>query len=109
MRSIAAPDNDIQFATVTGIQEVRQRIQERLRYWRGEWFLNSAEGLPYLTDLLGSRLDEGLVHTVIREQVLDVADVTGVSNIEITESNRVFTISLDVATIFGSVNLSQTL
>lgn len=78
-----------------------------MRFFRGEWFLNAEEGVPYLSDLLGDRLDIGLVESVIRNQILAVEDVTGVSNVTVTESHRVFRFGATVSTLFGSMELED--
>ena len=105
MQTLSAPDRDIDFTVVSGLEAVRQGILQRLRFWRGEWFLDATEGVPYLTDLLGDRLDTGLVQSVVRDQVLAVPDVTGVSNLTVTEGDRSFIVGMDVQTTFGSTRL----
>ena len=105
MRTLSAPDRDIRFEIVSELEAVRQRIQQRLRFWRGEWFLDATEGVPYLTDLLGDRLDTGLVESVVRDQILSIEDVESISNLEVVQDERSFRVGVDIQTVFGSISM----
>ena len=105
MRTLSAPDRDIRFEIVSELEAVRQRIQQRLRFWRGEWFLDATEGVPYLTDLLGDRLDTGLVESVVRDQILSIEDVESISNLEVVQDERSFRVGVDIQTVFGSTSM----
>ena len=67
-------NGDLTGGIVTGDDEVIQRIRTRLFRELGEWFLNTASGLPWYQDgkgILGSPLrDKGAVDLFIRKQAL---------------------------------------
>lgn len=107
MQSLSAPDHDIEFAIVTDLEQLRQRIQQHLRFFRGEWFLDTTEGVPYLTDLLGDRLDTSLVESVLYSQILEVDGVVSVSNISVVEVRRTYRFTADVQTIYGDMRMES--
>ena len=109
MTTLSSPDHDINFSLISGEEELRQRIRQHLLFFRGEWFLNASEGVPYLTDLLGERLDTDLVASVIRNQLLEVRGVTGASDMEVEEDGRRFLVRANVSTIYGEMEIGQTI
>ena len=46
------------FSLVSGIDAIRQNIQIRCQFILGEWFLNRLEGIPFFTEILGTRNKE---------------------------------------------------
>lgn len=46
-------DTENGFAAVHGVESVRQRVLQLVRFSRGQWFLNLSAGVPYLTAVLG--------------------------------------------------------
>lgn len=72
-------NGDLTGGIVTGDDEVIQRIRTRLFRELGEWFLNTASGLPWYQDgkgILGSPLrDKGAVDLFIRKQALGTEGV----------------------------------
>ena len=41
---------------VEGAEQVRQQLLIKLKLWRGEWFLDTEFGTPYLQQILGKQL-----------------------------------------------------
>lgn len=37
---------------LTGVDEVRQRVELKLRFFKGEWFLDRSFGVPWFQDIL---------------------------------------------------------
>lgn len=73
-------NGDLTGGIATGDDEVIQRIRTRLFRELGEWFLNTASGLPWYQDgkgILGSPLrDKGAVDLFIRKQALGTEGVS---------------------------------
>ena len=79
---------------------VAQSIRTRLRWWRGEWFLDTARGVPYLEQLLGKGVSLDTIRSVLRREIEQVAGVTRVTSIEITSdrATRYSTIDIEALT-----------
>lgn len=57
-----------------------QRVFVMLRTFEGEWYLNQTTGVPYLTEILGKKVDKSTVDRILQQKILQVegvADVTG--------------------------------
>ena len=106
MRTLGASGGDFNFTVAEGIEAIRLRIVELLRFWRGEWFLDTSRGIPYLPSLLGRRGSLVLLRQVITANIRSVEGVTAVRNVEIdfkSEFRRVF-YRADVDTIYGTID-----
>lgn len=64
-------------------KEILQRLKMRLKFFKDEWFLNSEHGVPYFTDILGTKsIDINIIESILRGQILNVKGVK-----EVTESS----------------------
>lgn len=99
---------------VTGLKAVVQAIRVRLQLWRGEWFLNLAAGMPWLTSedgvtvtdaqaILGEQYDPIKIRSAIRSEILAVANVVDIPELttEFDGESRVLTVRFRVLTRFG--------
>ena len=66
-----------------GLEAVRQRILQRLRFARGEWFLEPEEGVPYFDVIFTEGFDAGLVAQVI---VAELSRIPSVDSIEVVSA-----------------------
>lgn len=76
-------DNKVLFTNgllqyVDGAERVRQQVEFRLNLWRGEWFLDSQFGTPYLQDVLGKQVTLNGALSAIRTEILAVEGVAGI-------------------------------
>lgn len=65
--------------TVTDAHAVGQHVRQRLRTHRGEWFLDTQAGVPWLDQVLGRQYDPTLAEAVIKAEIAATAGVTGIS------------------------------
>lgn len=65
----------------TGREAITQHVEQRLRTFHGEWFLDVGAGVPWLTELMGAAFRERAVTALIRAETLDTPGVTGVGDI----------------------------
>lgn len=88
---------------VTGADAIAQEIRVRLRWWRGEHFLDVSAGVPYLQQILGKGVSEDAIRAVLREEIESVPGVGHVESIAIVTDrpNRFATITIDVVTEDG--------
>jgi len=61
-------------------EAVGQHARQRLMTFAGEWFLDTAAGVPWLSEILGRRYDPALAEAVVKAEILETHGVT-----EITE------------------------
>ena len=85
-----------------GSDEVFQRIQDKLRSYEGEWFLDD-EGIPYFDEALRKGGRAGDIEALISSAVSSVVGVQTVKSIELyvdTETRDLY-VDLVVSTIYG--------
>lgn len=82
-----------------------QAVATRLRLNQGEWFLDSTDGTPWNTQVLGKGTG-GTRDLVIKQRVLGTLGVSNFSNFssELT-AQRAYTIQMTLDTIYGKANL----
>lgn len=102
-------NGDLTGGIATGDDEVIQRIRTRLFRERGEWFLNTASGLPWYQDgkgILGATLrDKGTVDLLIRKRILETEGVARVVRLNTLFSigSRVYSVYMQVLLDSGNV------
>ena len=95
---------DIDGTVVTGGVALRQRLEARLRLLRGTWRLDIRAGLFDLATLPGSDAEGlGMLARMVREDILQLEEVTAVRSIDAryTGLTRVLRIDVEVDTIYG--------
>lgn len=63
-------------AIVTGAEAIGQHVRQRLKTYRGEWFLDTTVGVPWLQELFGNAYDPGLAESVVKAEILDTFGVS---------------------------------
>ena len=101
---------DINGAVVDGLESVRQRVTERLRFRVKTWFLNLRDGVPYTPNVFGHKTTEGLAARTLTDAIRGVADVTDVTDVQtsLNPETREFTYQARVHTIYGLMQTSET-
>lgn len=98
---------DGQIVLVDGIAEVRQSLQQSLRFLKGEWFLDERMGIPY-RELKEKSSDLSLFRTVVTKVARDVAGVQEVLGLELSfdgatrELSGVISVQVDPAIEAGT-------
>ena len=93
---------DLKPGLVTGVQEILQRLQTRLKRELGEWFLNTSAGLPWYQSgngILGSKTAaKRTVDLLIRREVLGTEGVERIIRLytEFPAGSRSYRIELEV-------------
>lgn len=89
--------NDLRLTTES--EEVAQRLEVRLQFIFGEWFLDTSQGLPYPQNIF----EEGLLNTdalyaLFRTEILNTPGVVTINSltIDINRDERELTINLEV-------------
>lgn len=76
-----APDGNL--ATVHDAHAVGQHVRQRLMTHRGEWFLDTEAGVPWLDQLLGRAYDPALAEAVVKAEILDTDGVEEITSFSV--------------------------
>lgn len=79
---------DLQLTSLTGREDIRQQLLTRLQFFQGEWFLNTDFGMPYFQTIFRKGVTKEVVDNIIRRQIMDVAGVVSVENLNSTLNFR---------------------
>jgi hypothetical protein len=76
---------------------IAQTITIRLKTLAGEWFLDTSVGIPYLTEILGHKLNERFLRHLIMPEIQTIPGVLEITNFKAEEkADRGLTISFAV-------------
>ena len=84
------------------VDAVAQRVFIMLRTFESEWYLNEVTGVPYLTRILGFKVEKSTVDRILQQKILQEPGVADI--LEFTSSlsgNRVYEASMKIRTIGG--------
>lgn len=85
-------------------EAVAQRVRTRLYMLKGEWFLDTDAGVPYLQEITTRPMDLFLTESTLRATI---ADTEGVSSIDAfsmsyNSTTRILSVETTVSTIYNS-------
>ena len=108
-----SPEGDYSFGNGSGDfwkdqpEAVAQSVQTRLFLFRGEWFLDTTEGMTWKTEVLGVRTantrDPAIRRRVLRTQ--GVKSITDYSS-SLNRDTRAFSVNLTIDTIYGAATVT---
>lgn len=95
-----------------GVDAVAQAIKTRLTLLKGEWWEDTADGLPLFQNILGVRGTEEnkrAADLLVQDRIIQTTGTTGVKNFEsrIDSKTRKYTISCTVNTLYGEVTIGE--
>jgi len=85
----------------TIIDSVRQGIQIKLRWIKGEWVFNPEMGVPYFESILVKTPNRALIEKTLRDQILSVPSVT--INLAMDKKKRTLSAKFTAKTTEGEV------
>lgn len=106
---IALKDNDI--LLIDNAERVAQQVLITLREWRGEWFLKTADGVPYLEYILVKNPNMAHVRQILTEAIESVEGVKKCTELDL-QFNRVLrtlSVSYEIDTDYGLVTRKEAL
>lgn len=87
---------------------VAQAVKTRFLLWRGQWFLDTTDGTPWIQSVLGKQRPE-TYNLAIRQRILETRGVNSILSFDTTlntSSRRVvFTATID--TIYGTTTVTN--
>ena len=87
---------------------VAQNVMTRLALWRGQWFLDTTEGTPWLQEILGKYTDPD---KVIKSRILNTTGVIAIASYEsiIAPDSRQLTVRATIETRYGQAEVMKVL
>lgn len=102
-----ADDGDLVFdgdlSTVTGAASVAQRVKNALLMHRGQWFLDTREGAPWLA-VLSTDGGRGAVDALIRAEAARVPGVARIESLRSVVDGEKYTATFHVIATDGSAS-----
>jgi len=98
----------LDFVLLTNDDRIRQHLLIKLKLWRGEWFLDTEFGTPYLQQILGKQLTLSGALAALRKSILEVDGVNQILEFNYNFSNhtRLLTVNFTVKTRYGQIEVS---
>lgn len=88
---------------IDNAERVAQQILITLRFWYGEWFLNTTEGVPYLEYILVKNPNLAHVRQILTEAIESVPGVVSLDSMDIDfdRQGRTLAVEYSATTDFG--------
>lgn len=79
-----------------------QAVLTRLQLYLGEWWLDTSDGTPWRTKVLG-KFTGSTRDVVIRQRVLNTPEITAINNYSsnLNRDTRAFTVNMELDTAYG--------
>lgn len=92
---------------LTDAEAVAQNVLTRLRLIRGEWYLDTSEGTPYRTEVLGRGTESSSV-MALQRRVLETPGVRRIVSMTATHDadSRKATFTITIDTDFGETTIN---
>jgi hypothetical protein len=89
---------------------VAQLVMTRMKLFRGEWFLDVTEGMPWSQEVLGKQ-PQATYDLAIRDHILDTQGVLEIVSYSSTRNpdTRALTVTVVLDTIYGITQPTQVL
>lgn len=96
---------------IDNAERVAQQILISLRFWLGEWFLNTSDGVPYLDYILVKNPNMAHIRQVLTEAIDKVEGVERVAsmNLDFDRINRRLLVEYDAYTYYGLLTRREAL
>jgi hypothetical protein len=98
--SSPAGDLDISGQTIDGIAYAVQKIDQTLKMLLGEWFIDTALGIPWVESILVKNPSFEYIRGVLRRAILSVPGVVDVPYLTVTEPDATRTATCTYRAIY---------
>jgi hypothetical protein len=94
-----------QLVLTTGTDAIRQDLAVRLRWFKGEWFLDRRTGVPWFQSILGHKAEDITIERIIRRVIQTTPGVEAILSLSITldSTERELAISFRALATTGDV------
>ena len=92
-------DGDLAFENgdlvlVTGVDAIAQLVGQRLKFFQGEWFLDTLKGIPFFDDIFVKTPNPTLVDAIFKKVILDTPGMLRLDQFALTLDRARRTLSL---------------
>lgn len=96
-------DSDDSLFMVDNAERVAQQIVITLRFWYGEWFLDTTDGTPYLEYILVKNPNMNHIRQILTERIQSVEGVVAVQsmNLDFNRQERTLVVDYTANTTYG--------
>lgn len=97
-----------QLVLIEGQEEIRQHLEQRLRTFLGEWFLDQSIGLPYFDDILKKNVIASEVESIFINEILSTPGVVRLIEftLDLDKAQRALKVSFVAETVDGIIEFS---
>lgn len=97
-------DNTGPTTTLDQADSVAQKLKIKLSTFLGEWFINTANGVPYYQEIFGKVRNKQTIDLIFQQKILEEPDVVELTEFSSDISNgRTYTINFRVRTTLGQI------
>ena len=95
----------------TEYNAIAQDVRVRLRFFRGEWFLDLDAGVPFYEAILVKSPNLAVIRDIIGEAILEAPGVKSITSLtlDFNRATRELTVAATVNTDLGELNLNTLL
>lgn len=97
-----------QLVLIDGQEEIKQHVEQRLRTFQGEWFLDITIGLPYYDEILKKNVNPSTIDALFIDEILASPGIIRLLsfNSDLDNSSRKLKIDCEAQTIDGVVDFA---
>lgn len=91
-------------ALVDKLEQINQKLQIKLKFFSGEWFLDTTQGVPFYSIVFVKNPDLDLIATTIKNEILKVDGIKEILSYsqQLDTVNRTLSVDFEVDTIYGT-------
>lgn len=103
--------NNFDLPLVIGIDQISQNLNIRLRFFLGEWYLDTTVGVPYYQFFFVKNPNQIQVETFLKDEIIATPGVTELTDFDsdFNGKNRKFSVKFSALTESGETAIEATL
>ena len=70
-------------SVLDNLESLRQRVLGAVRLFRGEWFLDTSAGIPYITEFASARPDPVAIAVLVNRAIVRIDGIAAVTDVEL--------------------------
>lgn len=94
---------------VNGADEVAQNLRNELRFFAGEWFLDTDLGVPFFEDVFKKNPDPAIIDAIFKNKILNTAGVIELLEYNLELNGRKLELSFKARAVDGIINFNEVL